>query len=84
MKGNKIMTVHVIGKMDVSFTDKATGNEINGVNVYYTYPINSTHGDGLCGEKKFMKDVDSKEFEVDTEYDFQFDNKGRLNSYEVA
>lgn len=73
------MKVNVIGKQKVSFKDKESGDMINGVNIYYICtPSRLIEIEGQSCGKKFFKNVSMSDFETGYEYDFDFDEKGRL------
>lgn len=72
------MKVTVLGKRNVSFDDKKTGELIEGTSIYVSYPAEGVKG--VMTDKIFVKDgsdVFLPDFEYGEKYDFHYEGFGK-------
>ena len=71
------MRIKVVGKRNVSFTDQATGGQINGTSYMYLYEDQNIDGYGT--DKVFVRDNVKSPFVVGQEYDVYFNRRGKID-----
>lgn len=77
------MIVTVIGYRDLKFTDRESGRDISGRQVFFTYPDYRTIG--LLPDRLFIPSGSphsSTNFVIGADYDFCFNRRGHLESIE--
>lgn len=81
------MANKVIGVRQVSFKDKETKKPIEGVTVYFSYPINKD-GEGEAADKVFLSNYLIEKHggaipSVGDEIDLLYNKYGKVGGYEV-
>lgn len=74
------MNITIIGKSQINFTDKMTGNIIAGTKIHVAFKSDNASVDGMEVSSFFLRDTFVLPFEliVGKTYSADFNNKGRL------
>lgn len=77
----------VVGYRNVSYTSKKTGKEVNGVEIYGTYPSNNVVGEATG--KEFLSQYIIEKHngilpDVGDEFDVSFNRFGQIDHYTIT